>query len=177
MKLNWLILLVACGAVMMGCPAGDDDDDADFIAGQFDFETVGVDDACMDGALAVLYMPEGEGTPSPWAYPIELPACADTPADTFIELQDPFNNMDVVIDCADSTFTISGEENLGVEIDADTYPDCTVDYTIDAEIGVIDADNLTGTVTLSTGNWTGENCPAVSADPCDVTLDVEATRK
>ncbi len=172
-----LMILGILGALAIGCPAADDDDDdGAFTAGSFGFATVGVTDACTDGALEVVYMPEGAGTPSDWQYPIELPAFEDLPAMVDIQLQDPFNDMTVEISSpGDDQFAINGEENLGVDLDPDTYEDCIVDYNIDALLTLQDNDNLTGTVTLHTSNWTGDDCPA-TAD-CDVTLDVEASRQ
>lgn len=178
MKKNLLILVVLgiLGALVIGCPAADDDDDGEFTAGSFAFLTVGVSDACVDGALEVVYMPEGAATPSAWGYPIELPAFEDMPATVDIQLQDPFNDMTVEITSpGDDQFAINGEENLGVDLDPDTYDDCVVDYNIDALLTLSDNDNLTGTVSLHISNWAGDDCPA-STD-CDVTLDVEAARE
>ena len=174
-----LLTLVACAALFAGCPGTDDDDaDGDFEAGQFDFSTVGANDACTDGALEVIYMPEGQGVPSAWQYPIELPAFDDLPKDVDIQLQAPFNDMNVTITSpGDDQFAIEGEENLGVSLDPDTYEDCVVDYSIDALLTLQDNDNLTGNVTLHTGGWTGDDCPQVDSDPCDITLEVEAARQ
>ncbi len=194
MKLKMLLGLMMFGLVFTACPSGDDDDSAagddddatagddddatgGFTAGQFQFTTVGVTDACTDGALEAIYLPGGAGTTSDWAYPIELPAFEDCPAQVSIQLQEPFNDMDVTIDTPGADqFSIAGEENLGVDLDPDTYADCVVDYTIDALIALQDNDNLSGSVTMHTGNWLGDDCPVVNSDPCDIVLDITATR-
>ena len=194
MKLKMLLGLMMFGLVFTACPSGDDDDSASgddddvvgddddatggFTAGQFVFTTVGVTDSCTDGALEAIYLPGGAGTTSDWQYPIELPAFENCPAQVSIQLQAPFNDMDVTIDSPGTDqFSIAGEENLGVDLDPDTYADCVVDYTIDALIALQDNDNLSGSVTMHTGNWVGDDCPVVNSDPCDIVLDVTAARQ
>ena len=131
MKLKMLLGMLVFGLMFTACPSGDDDDSAagddddvagddddatgGFIAGQFQFTTVGVTDSCTDGALEAIYLPGGPGTTSDWQYPIEMPAFEDCPAQVSIQLQAPFNDMDVTIDSPGADqFSISGEENQGV---------------------------------------------------------------
>jgi len=172
-------MLLALGLFMLGCPEGDDDDDdAGFTAGSFLFSTVAVDDACTDGALAVIYMPEGAEVPSDWQYPVELPAFEDCPVDVDVQLQDPFKDITVTMtNPGEGQFAIDSEDMLGVELDPDTYEECVVDYNIDAVLTMEDADTFSGTVTMHTSNWVGANCPDIDADPCDITLDIEAVRQ
>lgn len=179
MKLWTWMMVLALGLFMLGCPADDDDDSSDeFVAGSFLFATVAVDDACTDGALAVIYMPDGAGVPSDWQYPVELPAFEDCPADVDVQLQDPFKDITVTMtNPGDGQFAIASEDMLGVELDPDTYDECVVDYNIDALLTMQDADTFSGTVTMHTSNWVGANCPEVDSDPCDITLDIEATRQ
>jgi len=180
MKLLTWTMVLALGLFMMGCPGGDDDDDAsgDFYAGSFMFSTVGVDDACTDGALEVIYMPDGSDVPSEWQYPVELPAFEDCPVDVAIQLQDPFKDITVTMTSpGEDQFAIESEDMLGVELDPDTYEECVVDYNIDALLTLQDTDTLSGTVTLHTSNWVGANCPQVDSDPCDITLDIEVVRE
>ena len=62
-------------------------------------------------------------------------------------------------------------------LDEETYADCMVDNDIAALVTVLDNDTLSVSATLSTTNVRGETCPAFDSDPCDIVLDIEATRQ
>ncbi len=180
-KQSWLLSLIAllCGAVLVGCPAADDDDDAsgEFEAGMFEFSTVGVTDGCIGGAAEALYMPDGPSVPVVWEDAIELPAFSELPKTYTIPLPDPFHDMEITIDSpGEDQFVMEGAENNDVYLDEDQYGDCLTDNDISAVLTLQDNDTITGTSTLSVTNVRGDNCPQFDADPCEVVLDIEAAR-
>lgn len=183
MTARWLfvmsVVLVAGGALLIGCPVDDDDDaSADFEAGIFEFSTTGVSDGCMGGAAEALYMPDGPSVPVVWVDTIELPAFDELPKTYTIQLPDPFHDMEITIDSpGDDQFAMDGAENNDVYLDEDQYGDCMTDNDIAALLTVQDNDTITGTSTLTVTNVRGDNCPQFESDPCDVVLDIEAVRQ
>ncbi len=184
MSARWMlvmsVVLLACGALLVGCPVEGDDDDAagDFEAGMFEFSTVGVTDGCIGGAAEALYMPDGPSVAVVWEDTIELPAFDELPKTYTIPLPDPFHDMQITIDSpGEDQFELSGAENNDVYLDEDQYGDCMTDNDISALLTVQDADTIVGTSTLSVTNVRGDNCPQFEADPCDVVLDIEAVRQ
>ena len=168
--------LAACGDKDTDTADGNYDPTT-FPGGSFQFTSYAVDDACLDGAMAVLFLPEGDGTTNDWAYPVDLPAWSDLPATYDVQLQDPFSTMSVTVEAGDSvgTMIVNGAEQTGVEWDADNYPGCTVDMDIDVTVVINSDTDVSGTATMSTGNWTGDSCPVVTSDPCTIVLDFTGT--
>ncbi len=183
MSARWLfvmtVVLVASGALLVGCPSDDDDDaSGDFEAGMFEFSTVGVTDGCIGGAAEALYMPDGPSVPVVWEDTIELPAFDELPKTYTIPLPDPFHDMQITIDSpGEDQFEMDGAENNDVLLDEDQYGDCMTDNDISALLTIQDNDSITGTSTLTVTNVRGDNCPQFEADPCDVVLDIEAVRQ
>lgn len=170
MRLSLLVL----PALMFACDPSESTDE--FTTGDFEFETVAVDDACFDGGFAVLFMPDGPDTPSEFGAEITVPAEADLPASYTVNLADPFNDMDVEVTGSGNTRTIRGAQNIGVELDADAYPGCLVDMSIDVDLTISNADEVAGTAVLNTSSFDEANCPVVDSDPCAITLDIVGTR-
>ena len=117
--------LVACN------PSGSAED---FTSGDFQLTTQDVDDGCLDGGMEALFMPEG--TPNDFANAIYLPAEDELPATYDVDIQDPFNDMEVTVTGDDDTRTVTGAENNGVEFDADAYPGCLIDNSIDVDLTI-----------------------------------------
>lgn len=173
----WTLALVAVG----GCGDKDDTgagfDATTFSAGSFQFTSTSVTDGCLDGAFSVLFLPEGAGTESDWAYPVELPAWDSLPASYTIQLQAPFSDMAVTVEEGGTAqLSLDGAQQLGVEFNADSYPGCLVDLGISAELDIDNNDALTGTASMQVDNPTGETCPAFTTSPCALVLDFTATR-
>ncbi len=147
---------------------------SDFTSGDFQFRTLAVSDGCLDGAMNVLFMPEGE--PADFPDPIYLPGVDDLPATYEIDLPDPFSEMTVTVTGDGESLHVEGAENTGVEFDADTYPGCLVDTIIDVALVIDSADTAHGTAVLTTSNFDGESCPEPDDDPCDVVATLEADR-
>ncbi len=170
-----LILLAA----LTGC--GDKDDtgsSASFESGSFQFTSNAADDACLSGAFALLFLPEGDGSENDWAYLIELPAWDSLPATYSIQLQDPFSDMEITVtEGGTDQFAMAGALQSGVVFDEDAYPDCTVDMSIDATINIETSDSVTGQAFMTIDNPSGDTCPVFdNGTPCQVTLDFTGIR-
>lgn len=173
--LGWMMLVSACGDKTDTGDAGFEY--TDFTAGQFQFSSVAVSDSCLDGAFVVLFLPEGTGTQSDWAYPVDLPAWDSLPSTYSIDLQAPFSSTDVTVEEGGAgLFVLNGVAQNGVEFNADSYPGCLVDLDISAELSIDSNDALTGTANLSVDNPQGDTCPAFDVSPCAVVLDFVANR-
>ena len=164
--------LVACG------DKSDSGSDAAFETGEFQFTNTAVGDACLDGGFTVLFLPEGDGSESDWEYPIELPAWDGLPVSYSIQLQQPFDSMDITVsEGGTAQFAMAGALQEGVVFNEDSYPDCTVDLSIDATINIETNDSLTGQALMSVDNPSGSSCPVFEAGtPCQVTLDFYGSR-
>lgn len=174
------VALLACGDD--GTSTGSDaasGGGADLAAGTFQLTTHAVDDACLDGGLDLLFMPQGENAPYDLQFPTEIPAYAALPQTFTIQLQDPFDNMEITLeqDGADRMVVNAGQQT-NVVVDADNYGDCNVDMTIDVSMIIIDQDNLDVNASLSiTGaESTGDTCPNFNSDPCLVRLTMKGRR-
>ena len=150
--------------------------DTEFQGGNFQFTNSSVDDQCLDGAFSVLFLPDG--TDHNWEYPVELPSDSATPATYDIQLQDPFSVMEVTVESGSSSgsFIIANAVQQGVLFNEDSYPDCTVDLSIDATITATDSNNITGQGTLSVIEYTGDTCPPFASSPCSILLDFYGSR-
>ena len=189
-----MMLLIPLGLVLLGCPAGDDDDDVSdddvsdddasdddvaggFEAGQFAFATHAVDDGCLNGAAEAIYMPQGPAVPEEWDSAIEIPSFDQLPATYTIDLPDPIGPLEITLeDGAGDQFVMQPAVLEDMLFDETIYPDCIVDATVAATLNVQTNDHITGSVTLTNTNYEGASCPNVQSDPCDVVLDVQADR-
>jgi hypothetical protein len=173
-KMIWLLTPM----ILIGCSKGDDTgafDASQFEGGTFQFTNNAVSDGCFDGAFDALFLPDG--TPNDWSTTTELPSWGDMPSTYTIQLQDPFDQMEITVSASGTTgMTMAGAVQEDVQMDADNYPDCYVDMVIDAELTIVDADNVQGQATLNTSDIDATSCPAFTADPCDILLDLTATR-
>ena len=162
-----LLLSLAC------VPEGGPDD---FLGGDFQLTTQDVDDRCYDGAMTSVFMPEG--TPNDFAANTWLPAEDELPADYSVSLQEPFTDMDVTVEAGDASgqMVIRGAQQTGILINEDSWADCVGDLSIDVDITVVDADTVEGTATLVTENLTGDTCPVIDSDPCEIVLTLTGTR-
>ena len=148
----------------------------DFSGGLFQVSTLAVDDGCMDGAFDLIFMPEGAETPSEWGTSTEFPAYADLPATYEIALQEPFSAMEVTLSAASGGMSVGDANQTGVELDDNAWPGCRVDMGITAELMVHSDNHLMGSAILTTSSFDEESCPAVSTEPCEIVLDIDATR-
>ena len=151
-----------------------------FTGGLFELETFEVSDSCLDGGLNLVFMPEGAETPYLLAENNELPAEDALPSSQTIKLQAPFDSMAVEITSAgNDAMQIRNALQAGVIVDESQWGQCQADMTIDADITVIDNDNVTIATTVNVTTWTdgptaADECPAT--DACLVTLSMRGRR-
>ena len=170
--LFFLSSLIACGdkdTEETGAEAG-------FEAGTFLFTNQAVDDQCLDGGFNVLFIPDG--TANDWQNPVELPAESDLPYTYTIPLQEPFSSLEATVTSGgDGILIIEEATQEDVLFDENTYADCVIDLSIQANITIIDNDNVNGVATLPVVSFEGETCPLFNDSPCDIVLDFTGARQ
>lgn len=151
---------------------------ADFAAGNFQLTTTAVADGCMDGAFAVLFMPDG--AVRAWPTVTEIPAFAALPSTYSVTLPAPYSDMEITVEAeGESGFRFADATQTAVLIDEVQWPGCTVDMGISASFVISGADNFAGSADLSMANFVGDNCPVLtaSATSCVVSLDLNGARQ
>ena len=152
-----------------------------FSGGIFALETFEVDDTCLDGGLDLVFMPEGTEQPYQLAENNELPAESALPSNQTIKLQSPFDAMTVEITSAGSgAMTIKDAKQQDVVVDDSQWGQCKADMVIDADITVIDDDNVTVAASVTVATWNdgptaGDACPDAK-NACVVTLSMRGSR-
>ena len=193
--LLWTLLL-ATGLTLAGCgsdeddPAVEGDKDATtgsdtkapastFSGGNFQLTTHEAKDECLDDALSVLFMPNGTDKPYDLQFPTELPAYKDLPKTFTMKLQDPFSNMEVKLEQAgEAMMKVKDSKQMDLVVSSKDYADCNVDMSIDADLTVVDADNLELHAKIKVSDWnsSGGTCPDYKSDPCNITLTMRGKR-
>lgn len=178
----WLLLGFACSGDKDSSPNSVDDVDAnvsEWTGGNFQFQTVDVEDGCLGGAFEVLFMPEGPAEPHDFEYTIYIPEYADLPELYTIDLRDPFVEMPVSVDAPDgTTYQIRGALMDAVELGSQSYGDCVATMTVDADVTPVGKDTAEGTASISISEPRGSDgrCPVFDEEPCTVELALEARR-
>lgn len=173
-SLSPLLMLCGWGCVSEHAPI------PNFAAGEFDFFTENAKDECLGGAMEALFMPEGVDTPHQFQYPVYIPSYDELPAEYDVDFRDPFVGMPVrVEDGGDGMFAVRGSVMESVLLDEQSYGDCAVTMTVDADLYPQDTDTVLGTAAIAISNPRGEEerCPVFDADPCNVGLELSATRR
>ena len=151
----------------------------DFTGGDFQLTTTAVSDYCYDGAMVTIFLPEGDGTTNEWANATTLPGLDELPSTYTIQLQEPFSDMEVTMEAgADATsMHVHDASQDGVLIN-EAWDDCYADLSFSADITIVDADNVTGFVEVTTSNAVGDSCEEMmgGATECTVELDLTGTR-
>ena len=152
-----------------------------FSGGLFELETYEVNDSCLDGGLDLVFMPNGTNAPYVLAENNELPALDELPSNQTIKLQAPFDSMIVDITAGENgSMQIRDAAQLGVVVDESQWGQCTADMNINADITVVDDDNVIISATVQVEKWTDgsaapdDECPA--SDSCTVTLGMRGRR-
>jgi hypothetical protein len=151
----------------------------DFVGGDFQFYTVIARDECLGGALEAVFMPEGPDARHAYEYDIYVPSADELPMSYDVDFREPFVGMPVTVeDGGDGTFAIRGSVMESVVLDEVKYGDCAVTMAVDADLTPADADLVEGQARLEVSDPRGadELCPVFAADPCTVTLELEAER-
>ena len=176
-----LMIMMACGGSAEK-PDGESETAVDlsgWTGGDFDFQTVSVDDGCLSGAFEALFMPDGPATPHNFGYPIYIPSYADLPENYSIDLRDPFVEMPVNVDSADGlTYSIRGSVMESVELGSSAYGDCVVTMSVDADLTPVTLDMAEGSAEINISDARGSDdlCPVFESDTCVVSLGLSATR-
>ena len=151
-----------------------------FSGGLFALETFEVQDQCLDGGLDLVFMPEGVDTPYRLAEDNELPAASALPSSQTIKLQAPFDSMAVEItDAGTGAMRIVDAQQPDVVVDESQWGQCKADMVIEADITVVDDNNVNIAASVSVNTWKdgptdGDACP--TANPCIVTLSMRGSR-
>jgi hypothetical protein len=176
----WLTLFILACSPKSEDTATSGIEEFTWTAGQFSFETTEANDECLGGALEVLFMPDGPGTPHPFEYPIYLPSYDELPVSYTVDLREPFVQMPVTVDSPDErVLQVRGSVMSAVELGRAAYGDCVVTMTVDADILPTSSTEAAGNATLTISNPRGDDgrCPIFDDEDCDVTLQLSAIRR
>jgi hypothetical protein len=177
--LRALPCLMLIALTLPGCPQDGTGAASEYTGGEFQFTTVAVDDACLDGALEVLFMPEGPEVPRSWDYPAYLPSFGEMPTSYTIDLREPFGSIEVEVrDGGDGRMVAEDAVMNDVLLGEDRYGDCEVTMTCSVDLSVVNADRVEGTTAIAISDPRGDDgrCPVFDASPCTVTLTLQADR-
>lgn len=145
-------------------------------AGDYQFYTVRAEDACLDGALAALFMPGGRDVRQAFEFPIPIPAWDDTPQSYEVDFREPFVGMPVTVEATESGYAIRGSAMDAVLLNEQSYGDCVATMQVDADFEPDTPTVLFGEARIDVSNPRGSDarCPVFDDDPCRVTLNIEA---
>jgi hypothetical protein len=165
--------------LVMAC-SGKEIDSASFEAPNFyglehRITTYAVEDNCFDGAMALLFMPQGEEVPQEFQYPVYIPSLDELPINYEISLREPFVGMQITAtDGGDGHISIGDGQMDEVELGG-AFGEClaTMDVVADITPGLT-AFNIASTVTISNLRGDDERCPVPLSEACTVTLYMES---
>ena len=169
------LFMMACG----GKSTEDEEASFEWSSGDFQFQTVDVDDQCLGGALEALFMPEGPATPHNFEYLIYLPGYEELPVSYTVDLREPFVEMPVTVDSDDNrVLKIRGSVMEAVELGRATYGDCVVTMTVDLNLQPTSSSKAKGEARIIISDPRGDDglCPIFDESPCPVDLSLTATR-
>ncbi len=163
----WTLMLLAA------CVSGPE---AEIASGDYQFFTAAADDACLDGALGALFMPAGRDTPHPFEFPIYIPHRDETPLTYRVSFRAPFVGMPVTVEATRAGLAIRGSVMDAVRLSDSAYGNCDATMSVDADLWP--GEDIAGEARISVSDPRGsdDRCPVFMDDPCQVTLDLRATR-
>jgi len=173
-----LSLLSACGGPALDSAPTPGGFDGDIRGGDYQFFTSAAADACLDGALEALFMPSGPQTPHAFSYPVYVPAYDELPLTYDVDFREPFVGMTVTVEeRAGGGLMFAGSVMEAVAL-GDAYGDCVVTMVVDAELTPLSAASFEGASVIGVSDARGSEglCPVFEADPCEVSLALEAER-
>jgi hypothetical protein len=145
-----------------------------FEGGEFQLEVQEVTDACLDGSLNLLFMPNGSDKPYALQNRTYIPATAELPKTYVMALAAPFTNMSITVETAgDYAMKVRDAKQSQVELGLPSGQ-CTANLNFDADFTLISATEVTMAVTVTLSDFASADnlCPVVDSDPCSVTLDM-----
>ena len=122
-------------------------------------------------------MPSGPEQPQAFAYPIYLPSYDELPASYEIDLREPFVGMPVTVSAGEDGWLVASGVMEAVALGQVAYGDCAVTMTVAIEVLPSSSSTAEGwaTIDISDPHGADGRCPVYEADPCQVTLTLQAT--
>lgn len=177
-----LLLPLACddgddGGAPQDGVAGGAPSAADFTTGEFTVTTTAIDDACLDGGLNLLFMPQGPATPWQWPFPITLYGAEELPRTYPIQLREPFGAMTLdATSAGPARQALVVQENPAVAL-GDPFGACVAGLAGRVDLILQTANTVSGTATLELTDPRGdEQCPADMPARCEVVLTFQGLR-
>ena len=134
-----------------------------------------VDDTCFDGAMALLFMPNGEDSPQDFQYPVYIPSLEELPLTYEISLREPFVGMTLTATSAGDGAIAIGDGRMEEVSLGTTFGECKATMDVDGDIvpkGI--GFDVTANVVISDLRGDESGCPVPLADPCQVVLYMES---
>lgn len=142
-------------------------------AGVYQLSVVTAQDGCLEGALELVFKPNGGEEPYALQNRTTLPGSSALPASGLIELEAPFSAMPVTWEAGDAgALVIRGGAIDDVLLGLASSPDCTADLVIDVDVTPSAAGvDVAANVTLSGVTSPTDTCPVIP-DGCLVSLQM-----
>jgi len=148
---------------------------SDFYGKNHQVTTYAVEDLCFDGAMTLLYMPEGQDVPQQFQYPVYVPTLEELPMTYEISFREPFIGMMVTATDAGGGNISLGEGQMEEVSLGSTFGECIATMDVEAEItpGVGQFD-IVSIVTISDLRGDEQSCPVPRLNICQVSLYMES---
>lgn len=180
-----VVVLLAAGVVTTSCgestsvAAASSGDDAittapgEVAGGVYQLSVVTAQDGCLEGALELVFKPNGGAEPYALQNQTTLPGGDALPASGVIELEAPFSAMPVTWEAGDAgALVIHGGAIDDVLLGLASSPDCTADLVIDVDVTPSAAGvDVAANVTLSGVTSPTDTCPVIP-NGCLVSLEL-----
>jgi len=170
------VLVAACSA---SGDAADVSTEGPFESGEFQLTVDRVEDACFDGGLSLLFMPNGTVEPYPLTHLTWIPGLSDVPASYVVQLAAPFNDMSLLMEANGAGgLQARGAQQPGVLLGLPGSDDCTGDLVMDVDVAFVSVDQIIMTTRVTVQNLRSETdtCAPPESDPCEVQLFMSGLR-
>ena len=160
--------------LLYACSSDSQPEDGDYSYGlEHQVTTHQVDDACFDGAMTLLFMPNGEDSPQNFQYPVYIPTLEELPLTYEISLREPFVGMTLTATSGEDGAIVIGDGRM--EEVALGFGECKATMDVQGDI-IPNATgfDVTATVTISDLRGDETGCPVPLTDPCQVVLYMES---
>jgi hypothetical protein len=149
----------------------------DWVGGDYTMYTLAAEDACFDGALAALFMPEGPQDPHPFEYLVYIPDYAELPLSYTIDLREPFVSMPVTVARGQGAMMSGTGQIDGVLLNEAAYGDCTATLGVTLQLTPSEPGTAEGYADIDIRDLSGGEgrCPVPTTDPCQIGLQLWAT--
>jgi hypothetical protein len=150
---------------------GEDPVSEDFYGVEHQITTEAVYDQCFDGAINILFMPEGNDAPQAFEFPVYIPELDELPLDYEISLRAPFVGMEITAtDGGDGKIEV-GEGHMEDVLLGGSFGECLATMDVVALISPAGENFVFSTIiTISALRGDNQGCPVPQAEPCTVEL-------